>query len=68
MKITDKDISCTLRKDGDYCAAAMALCRDDKIEDAFVRMGRTYIRYYNRWVRYHTHYAQVRKKSKPRGR
>jgi hypothetical protein len=54
VTINATDIRHSVRKDGDYCAAAMALCRDDKIEDAFVHLGRTYVRYWNRWVRYLT--------------
>lgn len=60
FKIGNEDIQYAIRKNGDYCAAAMALCRDDAIEDAFVYRGRTYIRYHNRWVRYMTS-PQLRK-------
>lgn len=52
FEIGAEDISYALRKNGDYCAAAMALCRDDKIEDAFVHLSRAYV--HNRWVRYLT--------------
>jgi hypothetical protein len=54
VKITNDDIRDAIPKDGDYCAAAMALCREEAIEDAYVYMGRTYIRFHNRWVRYLT--------------
>jgi hypothetical protein len=54
VTITNDDIRDAMPRDGDYCAAAMALCRDETIEDAYVYMGRTYIRFHNRWERYLT--------------
>src|SRR5215813_14842731 len=54
VEITDTDIRAASKKGGDFCAAALALCRDDKIEDAFVHLSVTYVRYHNRWVRFRT--------------
>lgn len=53
--ITEYDIRSALRKDCDMCAAALALCRSVKaIEDARVYLGRAYIRFPGKWVRYKT--------------
>lgn len=54
IKVLPIDIKASKSKEADKCAAAIACKRQFKAVDARVHVGRTYLRFNGKWMRYHT--------------
>lgn len=54
VHITKRDVSLGATKDPGGCAAARAIVRQTGCQQARVHIGRTYIKFDNKWVRYAT--------------
>lgn len=54
LHISKTDVRLGATKDASCCAAARALCRQEKIEAARVYLSRTYIKRGGKWVRFMT--------------
>jgi hypothetical protein len=54
LHITRKDIKLGAKKSPERCAAALAAKRDMHADEARVHLGRTYLRFGKKWVRYLT--------------
>jgi ribosomal protein L16/L10AE len=52
LKITNDDCAKGNKKKAGSCAAARALCRSAKVEEARVHIGRVYVKAEGKWTRY----------------
>jgi len=63
LRITERDISGSKRKDNDACAAATALCRQEHFKEAKVFKTKTYVHLKDgTWLRYitpHSLYTEI---------
>src|SRR6516162_1349939 len=54
IHITRKDVKMGAKKSPERCAAALAAKRDMHADEARIHLGRSYLRFGKKWVRYQT--------------